>query len=99
MEKQNIGGSTEEQLTEENSLSEEDQMQKDAEEIKSSISFIKPISGTITSRFGWRNPTVSTVPKYHTGLDIGAVQGTEIKSATNGKVTLLSSEGDLRESC
>jgi murein DD-endopeptidase MepM/ murein hydrolase activator NlpD len=85
-----IGGA-EENISED---TEESQMDKDAREIKSSISFINPIEGTITSTFGWRNPTVSTVPKYHTGLDIAAVSGTVIKSATDGKVTLVSSEGD-----
>ena len=69
-------------------------MEIDADKIKSSISFINPIEGRITSTFGWRNPTVSTVPKYHTGLDIAAVSGTVIKSATDGKVIMASSKGD-----
>lgn len=73
---------------------EKSQMEKDAEKIKSTISFINPIEGKITSTFGWRNPTVSTVPKYHTGLDIAAVSGTVIKSATDGKVIMASSKGD-----
>lgn len=70
------------------------QMEKDAKNIKKKIKFILPIKGTITSKYGWRNPTTSTVPKNHTGLDIGAVEGTKIKSATNGTVILASSEGD-----
>ena len=73
---------------------EKSQMQKDAEEIKKNISFINPIKGTISSTFGWRNPTTSTVPKYHTGLDIAAETGTIISSATDGEVILASSEGD-----
>lgn len=75
------------------SLSEEEQMKKDAEEIKQKISFIKPLNGVITSKFGWRDPTVSTVSKYHTGLDIAANTGTEIISSTKGKVVIASSEG------
>ena len=74
-------------------LTEEEQMQKDADEIKAKINFIKPLVGTITSRFGWREPKVSTVSKYHTGIDIAANEGTDIISATNGKVVLASSEG------
>lgn len=70
------------------------QMEKDAKNIKSKIKFITPIKGTITSKYGWRNPTTSTVPKNHTGLDIGAAEGTKIKSATEGTVILASSEGD-----
>ena len=101
---ENIGGATEEtqqgEAKEENKeeekkeLSEEEQMKKDAEDIKSRISFIKPIEGRISSTFGWRNPTTSTVPKYHTGLDIAANEGTVIKSATDGKVIMASSQGD-----
>lgn len=81
----NIGGSDEEKTQEE----------MDVDEIKKKISFINPISGTITSTFGWRTPTTKTVPKYHTGLDIAAKSGTIIKSATDGKIILKSSKGDF----
>ena len=77
----------------EEKLTEEQQMQKDADEIKSKINFIKPLIGTITSRFGWRDPEVSSVSKYHTGIDIAANEGTDIIAATNGKVVLASSKG------
>lgn len=74
------------------------QEERDIIEIKNNISFIKPIEGTISSTFGWRNPTTATVPKYHTGLDIAAPTGTVIKSATDGTVLLASSQGDYRKS-
>lgn len=93
---ENIGGAIIEEaahVEENENLTEEEKMKKDAEEIKSKISFIKPLEGIITSGFGWRNPTVSTVSKYHTGIDIAADEGTDIISATNGKVILSSSEG------
>lgn len=95
---ENIGGTVEEKVNVEDEneaevLSEEAQIKKDAEEIKSKISFIKPLEGTITSIFGWRNPTVSTVSKYHTGIDIAANEGADIISATKGTVILASSEG------
>ena len=83
----------EEQVSEEN-LSEQQLMEKDAKEIKEKISFIAPIAGRISSTFGWRNPTTASVPKYHTGLDIAAKEGTVIKSATDGKIILASSKGD-----
>ena len=73
---------------------EKTQMEKDADEIKSKLSFINPIEGRISSTFGWRNPTNPNVPKYHTGLDIAAVTGTVIKSAIDGTVELVSDEGD-----
>lgn len=86
---QNIGGSSEE-----TNEVEKTQEQKDIEKVKTTTSFIKPIDGTISSTFGWRTPTTATVPKYHTGLDIAAKTGTKIKSATDGKIILASSEGD-----
>lgn len=45
------------------------------------INLIRPISGTITSRFGYRSSGT------HTGLDIGASRGTAIKAAAAGTVT------------
>lgn len=95
----NIGGAIEESISTSESETEESQkersqMEIDADDIKSSISFIVPVQGTISSTFGLRNPTTPTVPKNHTGLDIAASTGTVIKSATDGTVILASSEGD-----
>ena len=70
------------------------QMEQDANHIKASINFIKPINGKISSGFGARNPTTASVPKNHTGTDIAAEKGTKILSATEGKVILASSTGD-----
>lgn len=89
---ENIGGA-EENIVEENKESEVE-IDEDIAYIKNNISFINPISGRISSTFGWRTPTTASVPKYHTGLDIAAVTGTKIKSATDGTVVLASSEGD-----
>lgn len=72
------------------------QMQIDSEYIKQNISFIKPLSGTITSRFGIRHPTSATVPTYHTGIDISGNVGTKIIAAMEGEVTLVSTKGDYR---
>lgn len=73
---------------------EQTQMEKDAEYIKSTINFTKPVTGQISSIYGIRNPTTPTVPKNHTGTDIAAEIGTKIVSATDGKVILASSKGD-----
>lgn len=70
------------------------QMNVDAEYIKQNYNLIKPLEGEITSRFGIRNPTVATVPKYHTGIDIARVTGTVIIAAMEGTVDYVSSEGD-----
>lgn len=69
----------------------------DAEEIKAKYSLIKPLEGTITSRFGVRNPTTETVPKYHTGIDIAANTGTVFVASMEGTVVQVSSEGDFRK--
>ena len=70
------------------------QMEQDAYYIKSTINFIKPVNGIISSMYGVRNPTTPTVPKNHTGTDIAAKTGTKIISATEGTVILASSKGD-----
>jgi len=70
------------------------QMQIDANNIKEKYSIILPVTGTKTSGFGNRESNNSIVTSYHTGVDIAAAKGTIIKSATTGKVTLVSSEGD-----
>lgn len=82
-----------EQVTEEKpkQLSQEEQ---DIENIKATTTFIKPVVGTISSKFGQREPTTSTVPKNHTGTDIAASTGTKIISSTGGEVVLASEEGD-----
>ena len=67
-----------------------DQMQIDAEYIKANYSFIKPLEGQITSRFGLRE---NVEPKYHTGIDIAEDQGTIIYAAMEGTVELVSGEG------
>lgn len=99
---ENIGGAEELPTAEvenvENNETEEttlSQMEQDANYIKSTINFIKPVNGTISSMFGLRNPTTASVPKNHTGTDIAANKGTKIVSATDGTVTYKSSKGDF----
>ncbi len=70
------------------------QEEQDIENIKKTTTFIKPVVGTISSKFGQREPTTSTVPKNHTGTDIAANLGTKIISSTDGEVVLASEEGD-----
>lgn len=97
---ENIGGATDDENENDNNNENKEekanltQEEQDIIDIKNSISFIVPVQGYVSSKFGLRNPTTSTVPKNHTGLDIAAETGTIIKSATEGVVTLASSEGD-----
>lgn len=91
-----IGGAVEETIEEteqeeQQSLSQEEQ---DILDVKNTTSFIKPVEGTISSVYGYRETATGTVPKDHTGTDIATVTGTKIKSATDGQVVLASEEGD-----
>ncbi len=83
-----IGGAEE---TENKPLS---QIEQDIINIKNTTTFIKPIEGAISSKYGIRETATGKVPKNHTGTDIAANLGTKIKSATDGEVVLASSEGD-----
>ena len=85
-----IGGATEEKA-ENAELSQTDQ---DILKTKETTTFVKPIEGTITSKFGQRDTATGKVPKHHTGTDIAANIGTKIKAATEGEVVLASEEGD-----
>ncbi len=92
-----IGGAVEEtnkepeQEKENEVLSQEEQ---DILNVKNTANFIRPVEGTISSVYGYRETATGTVPKNHTGTDIAATMGTKIKSATDGQVVLVSEEGD-----
>ncbi len=45
-----------------------------------------PLKGPITSGFGYRTHPFSGEKKFHSGLDIGAEEGTTVSAAGNGKV-------------
>ena len=71
------------------------QQEQDIANIKNTSTFIKPVEGIITSKYGKRDTATGNVPKNHTGTDIAANTGTIIKSATDGEVVLSSEEGDF----
>ncbi|HOA33111.1 MAG: M23 family metallopeptidase [Clostridiales bacterium] len=50
------------------------------------IKLIYPVDGYITSGFGFREHPITKEWGFHTGIDIGAMEGTEIKSAYDGTV-------------
>ncbi len=58
-------------------------MNTSSKKIDLGISLIRPVSGTVTSRFGAR------WGRSHKGIDIGAPKGTAIKAAAAGTVTLV----------
>lgn len=48
--------------------------------------FIKPISGRITSPFGWRNHPIFNSRSFHSGIDIGGPHNGGIRASNSGKV-------------
>lgn len=80
--------SADEQNTDEKELT---QMEIDANSIKQNYSFILPLKGSISSRFGAREAT-EIVSANHAGIDIAANEGTVFVAAMEGKVTFVSSE-------
>jgi murein DD-endopeptidase MepM/ murein hydrolase activator NlpD len=47
-----------------------------------------PVSGTITSPFGWRSNPFGGAPEFHQGLDIAAPTGTTITASAGGTVIM-----------
>lgn len=48
--------------------------------------FVLPVTGTITSVFGYRTDPVTGETAFHTGIDIAAAEGTPIVAALGGTV-------------
>lgn len=90
-----IGGAEETQ--EEPIIENLSQEEQDIQNIKNTTSFIKPVEGVISSKYGQRDTATGSVPKNHTGTDIAANLGTKIVAATDGEVVLASEEGDYRK--
>lgn len=90
-----MGGGKEENTQAETEANNENksQMEIDAEFLKANYNFINPVKGTVTSRYGAREPT-DIISANHYGIDIGASIGTEIVASTDGTVEQVSEEGE-----
>ncbi len=49
--------------------------------------FCPPLTGRITSGYGYRKDPFSGQIKYHKGVDVAVERGTEVLAVSNGKVT------------
>jgi murein DD-endopeptidase MepM/ murein hydrolase activator NlpD len=50
--------------------------------------FSWPVTGTITSPFGWRSNPLGGGPEFHQGLDIAAPTGTTVTASASGTVIM-----------
>ena len=50
--------------------------------------FSWPVTGTITSPFGWRSNPFGGSPEFHQGLDIAAPSGTTVTAAAGGTIIM-----------
>ncbi len=52
-----------------------------------------PVSGPITSDYGWRTHPIYGYKSFHTGIDIGAGTGTTVRAARKGEVLYVGYRG------
>lgn len=52
-----------------------------------------PVSGTISSRYGWRHDPIDGNLKHHNGVDIAVAAGTPVRSVAPGRVTFSGNRG------
>ena len=68
-------------------------MELDAEFIKKNFKMQLPVKAKVTSSYGKREED-KIVSADHYGIDLGVVIGTTVVAAMEGKVTLVSNEGE-----
>jgi len=49
--------------------------------------FLKPLKGRLTTKFGWRIHPIRKKRDFHRAIDLAAFWGTKVKAAQDGKVT------------
>jgi murein DD-endopeptidase MepM/ murein hydrolase activator NlpD len=55
--------------------------------------FVKPVSGSVTSEFGWRRDPFTNRLKFHQGVDIKAAYGQDVSAAGAGRVVFSGKAG------
>ncbi len=80
-----------------NPLKEKKELIKPSEDLKTNVAlnlnFTRPVSGEISSPFGWRIDPFTGKRAYHRGIDIRAKEGTPVKSAESGEVIFAGEKG------
>ncbi len=66
--------------------------QEEPDAAQEAATFIFPVSGTLTSRYGYRSDPITGEIAFHSGIDLAAVEGTPIVAALGG--TVLTVEND-----
>jgi len=51
--------------------------------------FIWPLSGKLSSGFGWRNDPFTGLRSFHAGLDVSVPSGTAIRASSDGKISAV----------
>jgi murein DD-endopeptidase MepM/ murein hydrolase activator NlpD len=51
--------------------------------------FVYPVQGRLTSTFGWRQDPINKERRFHSAIDLAAPQGTTVKAAVDGRVSLV----------
>lgn len=59
------------------------------------FSYQKPVEGTVTSSFGFRDHPVAGTERFHYGLDIACEKGTVIQAFADGTVTAVANSSEL----
>jgi murein DD-endopeptidase MepM/ murein hydrolase activator NlpD len=51
-----------------------------------------PLDGRVSSSFGWRNDPFTGKRKFHSGMDLAANEGTDIKAVLAGRVQMVDNQ-------
>ncbi len=71
------------------------ELEEKLSEYLDSLPTLWPVSGRITSGFGYRSDPITNRKAWHKGIDIAASYGISIKAAASGKVILAGYYNEL----
>lgn len=65
---------------------------QDAKLAQTAEGFVSPVSGELTSEYGWRRDPFTGQRAWHAGIDIAAPEGTPVRAARDGTVVFSGRE-------